>query len=52
MNVAITRARRGLVVVGHAPTLAAGDPHWREYVAWLQEQGCLVPAEQVLRQLR
>ncbi len=31
------------VVVGHAPTLQAGDQHWAALVAWAKQAGCLVP---------
>jgi superfamily I DNA and/or RNA helicase len=50
MNVAITRARRGLVIVGDADTLGRGDPHWGAYLTWLRERGCVMEAAQ-LRQL-
>lgn len=42
LNVAVTRARRGLVVVGDPTTLAAGCPHWRAYIAWHRKQGTLM----------
>lgn len=42
LNVAVTRARRGLVVVGDPATLAAGCPHWRAYITWHRKQGTLV----------
>lgn len=37
LNVAITRPRRGLIVVGNQPTLAA-DPNWRAWMEWLYQQ--------------
>ena len=40
MNVAITRARRGLVVLGDAETLAS-DGTWRAYLQWLERRGCV-----------
>ncbi len=43
LNVAITRPRRALLLVGHAATLQAGDPTWARYVAWLRERGLVVP---------
>jgi len=42
LNVAITRAKRGLVIIGHAPTLAAGDKYWAALVAHAQAQGCML----------
>ncbi len=36
LNVAITRARRGLVVVGHEDTLAAND-QWLRWLVWAAE---------------
>ena len=41
MNVAISRARRGLVVCGDAATLGA-DPGWRRYLQWLRRKRCVV----------
>lgn len=37
LNVAITRPRRGLIVVGNQTTLAA-DPNWRAWMEWLYQQ--------------
>lgn len=37
LNVAITRPRRGLVVVGHQATLAH-DPIWAAWMAWVASQ--------------
>lgn len=38
MNVALTRARRGVVVVGCGHTLGSGSQHWREWLSWLGGQ--------------
>ena len=43
-NVALTRARAGLVVVGDAGTLSAGRGVWREWLAWAATVGGIVPA--------
>ncbi len=42
MNVALTRAKNGLVVVGDADTLKEGDRHWDAFVLWCENMGCLV----------
>jgi len=38
LNVMITRARRGLVVIGNAATLYM-DPHWRLWLEFTEKQG-------------
>ncbi|KAI8470873.1 MAG: putative DNA helicase [Monoraphidium minutum] len=45
LNVAATRARRGLVVVGDAATLAR-DPTWRAWLAWARAKGVAPRAPQ------
>jgi regulator of nonsense transcripts 1 len=44
LNVALTRARRGLIVLGDESTLAA-DPTWRQYLRWLHANRLVVPAQ-------
>mmetsp|Transcript_572 Transcript_572/g.966 ORF Transcript_572/g.966 Transcript_572/m.966 type:complete len:915 (-) Transcript_572:78-2822(-) len=39
LNVAITRARSGLVVVGDRSTLQ-NDRNWRAFIAWCESSGC------------
>jgi hypothetical protein len=41
LNVAITRARRGLIVVGDARTLGR-DPTWAAWLAWARRAGAFV----------
>ena len=43
LNVAITRPRRGLIVLGDARTLAR-DPVWRAWLQWAREVGAFVAA--------
>eukprot|EP00746_Dinoflagellata_sp_MGD_P126057 gnl/MRDRNA2_/MRDRNA2_60986_c0_seq1.p1 gnl/MRDRNA2_/MRDRNA2_60986_c0~~gnl/MRDRNA2_/MRDRNA2_60986_c0_seq1.p1 ORF type:complete len:1028 (-),score=238.27 gnl/MRDRNA2_/MRDRNA2_60986_c0_seq1:74-2872(-) len=39
LNVMITRARRGLVIVGDQDTLWH-DPYWQQWLEWAKENGC------------
>ena len=42
-NVAITRAKEGLIVLGDADTLTVeGDPCWKNFVSFCARNGCLV----------
>jgi helicase MOV-10 len=42
-NVAITRAKEGLIVLGDADTLTVeGDPCWKSFVSFCARNGCLV----------
>ncbi|CAJ1386776.1 unnamed protein product [Effrenium voratum] len=45
LNVMITRARRGLVIVGNARTLKR-DPTWANYIEWAQSKGYLQDARE------
>ncbi|KAG1677719.1 hypothetical protein FOA52_001031 [Chlamydomonas sp. UWO 241] len=45
LNVAITRARRCLIIVGSASTLRSAGGHWGAYMAWLGERGLVVRAD-------
>ena len=38
MNVALTRARRGLIVLGHAPTLEQKGTVWGQFCSWAEEE--------------
>jgi len=50
LNVALTRARSGLVLVGDDATLGA-DPNWRAYLSFLRRRGCVVRSVEELLQL-
>mmetsp|Transcript_9306 Transcript_9306/g.13207 ORF Transcript_9306/g.13207 Transcript_9306/m.13207 type:complete len:948 (-) Transcript_9306:14-2857(-) len=41
MNVALTRAKSGLVVFGDLETLADGDIHWEAFITWCNGIGCV-----------
>ena len=41
LNVAITRARRGVVVVGDPDTLKR-DKHWRAFLRWCEQRGAVM----------
>jgi hypothetical protein len=45
LNVAITRARCGLVVVGDSSTLKS-DKNWRAFIDWCQSQEVVVPSDE------
>ena len=42
LNVAMTRARNGLVVVGDLETLVEGDKHWAAFGKWCRSSRCVV----------
>lgn len=42
LNVAVTRPRRGLVVVGSPSTLERGSKDWAAYVGWARAKGVLM----------
>lgn len=46
LNVAITRAKSALVVVGNSNTLKASH-HWAAFLASLDERGFLIPADDI-----
>ena len=52
LNVAITRARRGLVIVGDGGTLGAGSETWREYLRFLTRKGCMLPETRAILQAK
>ena len=41
MNVALTRARSGLIVLGDLETLRDGDKHWEAFGNWCEGVGCV-----------
>eukprot|EP00401_Gymnodinium_catenatum_P024909 CAMPEP_0117564354 /NCGR_PEP_ID=MMETSP0784-20121206/55984_1 /TAXON_ID=39447 /ORGANISM="" /LENGTH=877 /DNA_ID=CAMNT_0005362063 /DNA_START=24 /DNA_END=2657 /DNA_ORIENTATION=- len=41
LNVSLTRARRGLVVVGHFPTLVGVEP-WGPWIKWARDRGLVL----------
>eukprot|EP00198_Chlamydomonas_reinhardtii_P006339 XP_001695675.1 predicted protein [Chlamydomonas reinhardtii] len=51
MNVAITRPRRGLVVLADGPTLSRGSRDWATYIKWARQQGIVTDDGSVLGDL-
>lgn len=41
MNVALTRAKSGLIVFGDMETLKQGDKHWEGFCTWADDVGCV-----------
>jgi superfamily I DNA and/or RNA helicase len=41
MNVALTRAKSGLIVFGDMTTLKRGDKHWGAFCKWADDLGCV-----------
>jgi superfamily I DNA and/or RNA helicase len=48
MNVALTRAKSALIVVGDLQTLKQGDMHWEAFCIWLETYGCVHDAVTVV----
>jgi senataxin len=42
MNVAMTRARSSLFILGHAPTLERSDENWRKIIHDARERSLLM----------
>ena len=42
MNVALTRARASLFVLGHCPTLERSDRTWKDIISDARERACLI----------
>jgi len=47
MNVALTRAKSGLIVFGDLDTLKAGDKHWEAFCSWCENVGCVFDIDQL-----
>ena len=48
LNVAITRAKRGLIVLGRRETLSS-DETWRAWFRWVEKRGLIVRSSELLR---
>lgn len=46
LNVALTRARRGLIVIGDRTTLAS-DPTWRAWLSWMEANKLCMDAARI-----
>jgi hypothetical protein len=42
LNVALTRAKTALLVIGDLDTLEEGDKHWSAFAKWCKSAGCVV----------
>jgi len=45
LNVAITRARRGLIIVGDKDTLM-NDEHWASWIKWVESENAIINIQQ------
>ena len=46
MNVLLTRARRGLIVIGNCNTLAQKDSTWKKWIEWIEKEHLAVDSGQ------
>jgi len=44
LNVSLTRAKSGLLVVGDKDTLSDGDKHWASFLTWCDAVECIFPS--------
>ena len=42
MNVLLTRARRGLIVIGNSDTLAHKGSTWKTWIEWMQKEKLVI----------
>ena len=42
MNVLLTRARRGLIVIGNSDTLAQKNSTWKTWIEWMQKEKLVI----------
>lgn len=52
VNVMLTRARRGLILLGDASTLEADAETWRPWLSWGRKRGAVVSAREIEQQLQ
>jgi regulator of nonsense transcripts 1 len=49
MNVLLTRARRGLIVIGNSTTLAQKDSTWKKWVEWMGKEKLILDSGKNLK---
>ncbi len=42
MNVLLTRARKGLIVIGNGDTLAQNDSTWKKWIEWMRKEQLVI----------
>ena len=42
MNVLLTRARKGLIVIGNGDTLAQNDSTWKKWIDWMKKEQLVI----------
>ena len=48
MNVMLTRAKKGLIVIGDQKTLASRGHTWADWVEWCKEKNCIIALDKVI----
>lgn len=52
LNVALTRARRGLIIIGNANTLSHSDKLWNNFISFMRNSGRIVSDKNIMQYLQ